>query len=77
MATRKKLFYIGERQNPQFQKPYYVNYGFLSKTEANEKEKCSYGSMYLMSYETAEEAQLAINKLKDEGFRIKVNISLV
>jgi hypothetical protein len=23
-----------------------------------------------MAYETAEEAQLAINKLKDEGFRI-------
>jgi hypothetical protein len=70
MTTRKKLFYIGESHNPQFQKPYYVNYGQLSKTEANRKEKCSYGSMYIMAYETAEEAQLAINKLKDEGFRI-------
>jgi|LakMenE01Jun11ns_1017448.scaffolds.fasta_scaffold9858439_2 hypothetical protein len=70
MATRKKLYYIGERSNPQFQKPYYVNYGFLSKAEATRKEKCIYGSMHLDAYETAEDAQLAINKLKDDGFRI-------
>jgi hypothetical protein len=70
MATRKKLYYIGERSNPQFSKSYYVNYGFLSKAEATRKEKCSYGSMHLDAYETAEDAQLAINKLKDEGFRI-------
>ena len=70
MATRKKLYYIGERSNPQFQKPYYVNYGFLSKAEAVRKEKCSYGSMHLTAYETVEEALIAFRKLKDEGFRI-------
>ena len=66
-----KLFYLGERHNPQFKKPYYVKYGQLSKTEAKRKEKCVYGSMYITSYNTQQEYEDKIQELKKDGFNIQ------
>jgi hypothetical protein len=65
-----KLFYIGERSNPQLSKPYYRSYGQLTKTEAKKKEDCNYGSMYLTSYENETDYNDAINKLIEDGFRV-------
>ena len=72
MAKRTKLFYIGERVNPQFKKSYYVAYGQLSKTAAREKENCVYGSMYMTAYETESEYNEVIENLKTEGFRVNI-----
>ena len=65
----KKKFYIGQRHNPQFKEPYYKEYGQLSKAEAKKKENCLYGSMYLTSFETKEEYENVVAKMKSEGKR--------
>ena len=51
----QKLFYIGERINPQFAKSYYIAYGQLTKKEALKKEDCIYGEIYLTGYNTKAE----------------------
>ncbi len=66
-----KLFYIKERYNPQFDKPYYVRYGQLSKTETKEKEASLYGDNYMTSYNTEKEYNDAIEKLKTNGFNVQ------
>lgn len=65
-----KLWYIGKRTNPQLSKPYYVAYGQLSKNAAKQAEKTVYGGMYLTSYETKEEYDMQIEKLKQDGFTV-------
>ena len=66
----KNLFYIGERHNPQFKKPYYKLYSQPSKKDAKSKENCAYGSMYLTSYNTVEEYNATIVNLRDSGYSI-------
>jgi hypothetical protein len=70
--SKKQLFYIGERVNPQLKKSYYVAYGQLGKREARDKEDCAYGSMYINSYETEEEYGKEIIKLKENGFNVNM-----
>lgn len=65
-----KKFYIGERNNPFFNKPEYNGYGQLSTAEAKRKEKCTYGSIILTSYETKLEYLTALEELKTKGFNI-------
>ena len=66
----QKLFYIGERINPQFAKSYFIAYGQLTKKEALKKENCSYGGIYLTSYNTKDEYVAAKEKLYNDGFRV-------
>ena len=66
----QKLFYIGERSNPQLAKSYFMAYGQLTKKEALKKEDCVYGAMYLTSYNTKEEYVAAKEKLYNDGFRV-------
>lgn len=66
----KKSFYIKERHNPQFDKPYYVPQGQLSKAEAKRKEKSLYGDNIMLEYKTFEEYVEAQNKFKKEGFSV-------
>ena len=66
----QKLFYIGEKRNPQFSRTYYVAYGELTKKEASKKENCAYGTMYLTAYNTKEEYVAATEKLYNDGFRV-------
>jgi hypothetical protein len=67
-----KNFYIGERGNPQFKKPYYVAYGELTKKEAKSKQNCVYGSMFLTSYKTKESYEKTISNLKEKGFNVNI-----
>jgi len=67
---KNQNWYIGKRINPQFDKPYYVAFGQLSKTEAKRKEKSVYGSMYLSEYNNLEEYENKIIELKLTGFRV-------
>ena len=66
----QKLFYIGERSNPQLAKSYFMAYGQLTKKEALKKENCAYGEIYLTSYNTKEEYVAAKEKLYNDGFRV-------
>jgi hypothetical protein len=66
----KLKFYIKERHNPQFKKPYYVALGMLTKKEAKNKENSLYGENYILSYNTEEEYNNAINNFKDCGYSI-------
>jgi hypothetical protein len=70
MAKSNKLFYIGQRCNPQLKNPYYKAYGQLSKKEVKEKEDCLYGSMWLTPYSTEEEYYNKLNELKENGFKV-------
>lgn len=70
MAARKILFYIGERNNPQLDKPYYVAYGLLYKKEVKAKEECVYGTMTLTGYEDRIAYDKEIERLKGEGFKV-------
>lgn len=69
MATTK-LFYIGERKNPQLNKPYYISYGQLSKTAAKKMGGCIYGSINLTSFDNVVDYENEIIRIKSEGFRI-------
>jgi hypothetical protein len=61
-------YYIGERHNPQFVKPYYRAYGQLSAKDARKKEDCLYGSRCLTGYKTKKEYIAEIERLKNEGY---------
>jgi hypothetical protein len=65
-----KSFYITERNNPQFKKPYYVPQGQLTKVEVKKKENPSYGSNTLLEYKTETEYNEAIAKFKADGFNV-------
>jgi len=69
MATAK-LYYIGERGNPQLKKPYYKAYGQLSQRDAKRREKCAYGTMDLTGYNTEAEYNAQIEKLRTDGFSV-------
>jgi hypothetical protein len=38
----KKIFCLGERENPQFKNPYYTIYGLLTKKKKLKKKKIVY-----------------------------------
>ena len=69
-VKRVKLFYLGRRYNPQFNKPYYVAYGQLSKADVKRKENCIYGSMTLTGYETQDAYNAAIAEHESNGLRV-------
>jgi len=65
MANTKK-FYIKERHNPQFKNPYYIGCGKLSPKEAKAKETSTYGTNYMLPYDTEEEYETALNDFKSQ-----------
>lgn len=64
-------YYIKERHNPQFDNPYYVMCGQLSKKNAKAKGGSIYGSNNMLSFDTESEYQEAIDRLKSEGMRVQ------
>jgi hypothetical protein len=66
-----KQFYIKERNNPQFKKPYYVAEGQLTKKDAKKKENSLYGDNYMTGYATEQEYKDAIEKLKADGYSVQ------
>jgi hypothetical protein len=63
---RKMSYWIKERFNPQFDKPYYVLCGTLSKRAAKLKENTKYGVNVMYEYLTPEEYKAAIIKLETD-----------
>ncbi len=66
-----KQFYIKQRNNPQFDKPYYVAEGQLTKKDAKKKESSLYGNNYMTGYATEQEYKDAIEKLKADGYSVR------
>lgn len=66
-----KKYYIGQRNNPQLPKPYFVAYGQLSKTAARKKENAIYGSMVLTAYDTQALYDQQIAALMAAGFSVR------
>ena len=65
-----KKFYIKERHNPQLG-VYYVAEGALSKTAAKRKTSPGYGSNIMHAFDTKEEYEAEIAKLKSAGERVQ------
>lgn len=65
-----KQFYIKERNNPHFKKPYYVACGQLTKKDAKAKESSLYGDNTMLSYATEQEYKDALEKLKADGYNV-------
>ncbi len=63
-------YYIGKRLNPQLSEAYYIAYGKMSKKDAKAVENCLYGSCYLTPYNTVEEYNAEIERLKNLGKRV-------
>lgn len=67
---KTKPYYLGRRDNPQLPKPYFKDYGQLSKADVKRKENSIYGSMTLIPFETEELYKNEIGRLKSEGFKV-------
>lgn len=65
-----KKFYIKKRYNRQFDEPYYVPKGKMTKKDANKTGNSLYGDNYMLAYATEQEYKDAIDKLKADGFRV-------
>lgn len=65
-----KLFYIKERNNPQFDSPYYVPLGAISKAEARRYERPKYGNNTVHAFNTKEAYTARIEELKKSGASI-------
>lgn len=73
METKKTetlSYYIKERHNPQFKKPYFVPEGLLPKKEAKAKEDAIYGMNIMLKYKNIQEYKAAIQKFKIDGFSV-------
>lgn len=64
---KNKYWWIKERHNPQFKKPYYILYGnSLSIARAKEIENTSYGDSIMHRFETKELYDAMVNRLNNE-----------
>jgi hypothetical protein len=67
---RQFSYWIKERHNPQFDKPYYSACGQLSKTAVKKKEGSLYGFNAMLEYKTEAEYNAALEKLKASGYTV-------
>lgn len=67
----RKKFYLKERHNPQFDKPYYVKLGQITKAEAMRHENSIYGYNKILIFENENSYNKAIADLIADGYNIK------
>ncbi|RPJ29425.1 MAG: hypothetical protein EHM33_00840 [Chloroflexi bacterium] len=65
-----KSYWIKERHNPQFDKPYYTACGQLSKRAADKKSDSLYGNNVMLEYPSLEEYNKALAELKANGYTV-------
>lgn len=63
-----KKFYIKERCNSQFVKPYYVALGEISKKESKKSISTVYGNNYLLTFDNFKDYNDKIKDLENQGF---------
>jgi hypothetical protein len=71
MSTAKKNqpYWIKERHNPQTG-IYYVAMGQMSTTAAKRNEKPLYGTNYMLRFDTEQEYQAELERLRTNGERV-------
>lgn len=69
-AMKGLKYYIAERHNPQFDKPYYRAKGQMTKADARKAEDCLYGSVYMIEFPNEEAYRAQIKELLSTGFRV-------
>jgi len=57
-----RYWWIKERDNPQFKKPYFVACGKITVAEAKKMEEPLYGRNYMHRFETEEEYYAAVER---------------
>ncbi len=60
-------YWIKERHNPQYDKPYYVACGKLSEKFSKRQAKSLYGFNVMRSFDSKDKYEAEIQKLKSEG----------
>jgi hypothetical protein len=68
--TTVKSYWIKERHNPQFDKPYYSACGQLSRREAAKKEESLHGFNVMHEYKTEAEYLAALEQLQADGYTV-------
>lgn len=66
-------YWIKERHNPQFARPYYQTYGQLPTRTALRLENTKYGTNIMLEFETLEAYNQKIAELKNAGFTVHEN----
>ena len=60
-----KFYWLKERHNPQFKKPYWKACGQITAKAAKAKEASIYGDTYMHEFVTKEEYEKKISELKN------------
>jgi len=68
-------YWIKERNNPQFDKPYFVAYGQMKAREARKLENAIYGSNIMRKFRTKKAYDQTLEKLKEDGYSVKNIVS--
>ena len=71
-----KYWWIRERVNPQFKKPYYIAYGKIPIKEALQLEKSIYGDNYMLRFESEIDYKVKLSKLRQNGFDVRNSFGL-
>jgi hypothetical protein len=71
-GRNKRDWYIMERHNPQFDKPYYVGVGEMTIGDARRAEGSIYGCNYMNRFETEEDYRAELDSLKAAGFSVRL-----
>lgn len=58
-----KYYWIKERHNPQFDKPYFVAYGNITTRRAAQMENANYGTNYMLRFDTKEAYEAKLKEL--------------
>jgi hypothetical protein len=64
-------YWIKERHNPQFPRPYYVPCGRITNKEASRKGAAVYGYNRMLEFATEEEYKAKLNELIDAGEEVR------
>lgn len=68
---KKLSYWIKERHNPQFDKPYYSACGQLTYSKARRmQEGALYGHNVMLEYKTEAEYNAALEKFQADGFTV-------
>lgn len=63
-------YYLKERHNPQFDKPFYVKYGPISAAHAKRLEQSIYGTNHMLHFKDKIAYETKIEELKAAGFHV-------
>ena len=66
----RNYWWIKERHNPQFKKPYFILSGQMTIKEAKQMENPIYGENYMHKFSTKKEYEKRIQELRSSGVKL-------